>query len=305
MGWGWGMIGAALALVAAAPAVDPAIRAWAFIGLNGADTRPDDTTMQLLPGTTATFTAATIRDMGHAVDWFPAAHAPPPAVVAGRGGATMACGYCHLAGGDGRVENASLAGLPADYIRAQVAAFAAGTRTSAAPDYLPAKLMAQVAKTVAPADVAAAAAYFTATPFRTHVRVVEAATIPATVPGRFVLVRAGEGTEPIAGRIVEMPDDVDAFEKRDPRVTYTAFVPPGSLRAGAAVAGRISCAGCHGAGMKLWGAGRSPTYIVRQLLAFRSGARHDADAAPMTAVAAQLSDRDMVAVAAYWGSLKP
>ena len=307
MAWRWGLAGAALALTAAAPAVDPAIHAWAFIG--NTSQRPaagyDSTTPRSLPGATATFTDAQIHDLGHAVDWLPGTHAPLPAVVAGRGGTALACGYCHLAGGGGRVENASLAGLPAEYIREQVAAFAAGTRAAAASDYVPSRYMAMVARAVAPADLAAAATYFAAIPFKSHVRVVEAATVPAVVADHFILTPAGEGTEPIAGRIVEMPDDIEAFEKRDPRVSYTAFVPPGSLHAGAAVAARIGCVSCHGAGMKLWGAGRSPTYIVRQLLAFRSGARHDAEAAPMTAVAAQLSDRDIVAVAAYWGSLKP
>ncbi len=258
-----------------------------------------------LPGATATFTEAQIHDLGHAVDWFPAAHAPLPAVVAGRGGTAMACGYCHLAGGGGRVENASLAGLPADYIKEQVAAFAAGTRTGAAPDYMPSRYMAMVAKSVAPADLAAAAAYFAAIPFTSHVRVVEAATVPATVADRFILMPSGAGTEPIGNRIVEMPDDLEAFEKRDPRVTYTAFVPPGSLDRGKAVVRRVGCTGCHGDGMKVWGAGRSPTYIFRQLIAFRTGARHDDGAAPMTAVAGKLTPADMVAVAAYWGSLRP
>jgi cytochrome c553 len=296
-----------LVLVAASPiTVDPTIRAWAFITPPKAAmaAQTDATAPRSLPGATARFTDATIGDLGHTVDWFPKAHAPMPPVVADRGGA-MACGYCHLAGGEGRVENASLAGVPANYIREQVAAFATDTRTAAAPDYLPSRLMNAVAKSTSPADVAAAATYFSAARFVSHVRVVEAATIPATVSGRFIRVRAATGTEPIADRIVEMPDDMAAFELRDPRVTYTAFVPPGSLARGRAVVARIGCAACHGAGMKLWGAGRSPTYIFRQLLAFRSGARHDVDAAPMTAVAARLTPHEMIAVAAYWGSLRP
>lgn len=153
-----GLAVVSLALAAAAPAVDPAIPAWAFIPLpRVASSPPDRMTLRSLPGTTPTFTDVAIDDLGHAVDWFPGSHAPLPAVVAGRGGGTMACGYCHLPGDDGRAENASLAGLPADYIRAQVAAFAAGTRTAAVPDYLPSQLMHQIAQAVAPADFASAA----------------------------------------------------------------------------------------------------------------------------------------------------
>jgi cytochrome c553 len=50
-------------------------------------------------------------------------------------------------------------------------------------------------------------------------------------------------------------------------------------------------------------AGRYPTYIVRQLLAFKTGARYTAASQPMQAVVARLSVEDMIAVAAYAASL--
>ena len=52
-------------------------------------------------------------------------------------------------------------------------------------------------------------------------------------------------------------------------------------------------------------AGRSPTYIVRQLLAFRSGARSAEAGAPMMPVVALMSVDDMIATAAYAASLEP
>ncbi len=299
---------AAIALTgAAAPAVDPAILGWAYI-VARTPLLPggwDAATPRSLPGSTASFTDAQLHGLTRAIDWFPARHAPLPKAVAGAGG-IPACGFCHLPGGEGRVENASLAGLPASYIRQQVAAFADGTRTSPVPGYFPSATMAMVAQRVPPAEIAAAAEYFAHLRYTPRIRVVEAATIPAMTAHDFILSRApAGGSEAIAGRIVETPDDIEAFEKRDPRGTSTAYVPPGSLAAGAAVVERVGCVNCHGTGMKLWGAGRSPTYIVRQLLAFQTGPRHDVEAAPMTAVAEQLSPADMVAVAAYWGSLKP
>ncbi len=52
-------------------------------------------------------------------------------------------------------------------------------------------------------------------------------------------------------------------------------------------------------------AGRSPTYIVRELILFRTGKRSNPEAAPMRLEASQLSVRDMIAVAAYAASRKP
>jgi len=54
----------------------------------------------------------------------------PEVVARGRKPQVHACGYCHLPDGQGRPENAPLAGLPAAYIEAQVAAFRSGARRS-------------------------------------------------------------------------------------------------------------------------------------------------------------------------------
>ncbi len=52
-------------------------------------------------------------------------------------------------------------------------------------------------------------------------------------------------------------------------------------------------------------AGRSPSNLLRQLINFRTGVRHtDADV-PMHAVVNALSLDDMIAAAAYAGSLAP
>jgi len=69
-----------------------------------------------------------------------------------------------------------------------------------------------------------------------------------------------------------------------------------------------SCAACHGAdGMSsnpLWPnlAGQHAAYLVKQLEAFKSGARKDP---VMSAMAAPLSKQDMENVAAYYASLTP
>jgi cytochrome c553 len=52
-------------------------------------------------------------------------------------------------------------------------------------------------------------------------------------------------------------------------------------------------------------AGRSPSYLLRQLLGFAAGSRSTPEAAPMRAVAAALGLADKIAAVAYAGSLPP
>ncbi len=296
-------------LAAAAPApLDPAVIAWAFPG--GQRPPPpggwDATTAVALTGSAVRYTEARLHDLQHAVDWFPASHPKLPEVVAhGRAPRVKACAFCHQPGGEGRPENASLAGLDRAYIEEQVAAFADGSRGAAVDGWRPHVAMTETAHAATPADIHAAAVYYHGLRYRSHLRVVETATVPAVHAEAFVLATGPGPREPIGQRIVETPVDFEGFERRDPRTAYIAFVPPGSIARGRAVAARVGCAACHGAGMKLWGAGRSPSYIVRQLLAFRGGARHDPESGPMRTVAAGLTTGDMIAVAAYWATLAP
>jgi len=77
------------------------------------------------------------------------------------------------------------------------------------------------------------------------------------------------------------------------------------LAAGKAKA--ASCAGCHGAdgisNNPLWPnlAGQKAPYLVKQLKAFRDGARQDP---MMSAMARPLTDADIENLAAYYSSLK-
>ncbi len=71
-----------------------------------------------------------------------------------------------------------------------------------------------------------------------------------------------------------------------------------------------ACAGCHGP--DLMGiddvppiAGRSPSYLARQLYDFQQGTRNGASAPLMRVVVANLSEEDMVAITAYVASLGP
>lgn len=272
-----------------------------------------------VPGSPVTYTEAQLNDLFTAPDWFPRSHTPMPAVVArGRAPDLYACGFCHTPSGQGRPENASLAGLPANYIVHQLADMKSGARHGAAPGaYRPSERMFEVAQHATASEVAAAAEYFSRQPYRPHVRVVEQARVPRSqVIGWVYAAVPGGGDEPLGQRLMEFTPDPGRHERRDDGLVYTAYVPAGSLARGRLLArgggdkAAPPCITCHG--NQLQGtaviprlAGRSPTYLLRQLLAFKSGARAGTNGQLMRMVVANLQIGDMIDVAAYAASQQP
>ena len=281
--------------------------------------QPDPTTPLRLPGSDQSFTLAQVRDLFAAPDWYPGRHPTMPSIVAyGRKPAVYACGYCHLPDGQGRPENAALAGLSAAYIEAQVADIRSGARRSAwLRANLPTDYMRASAEHATDAEVASAAEYFSGRRLTRRVEVVEATLIPRVVESGWVHVVAGaDDTETLGQRIIEVAIDHERHELRDSASGYRAYVPKGSITRGQTIAQSgqggpaLACAACHGPDLRGVGvipplAGRSPTYIVRQLLAFRTGSRSSAAGASMMPVVAQMSIDDMIATAAYAASLAP
>ena len=278
----------------------------------------DSVTPMHLKGSRHTFTVAQTKNQNTPPDWYPSLHPRMPASVSrGRVGSLSACGYCHLPDGQGRSENATLAGLSADYILRQLDDMKSLTRRSAMPGWAPYNGMHRVADSVTADEARTAAHYFARIRARRRFAVVERAAIPATYQVAYLYaVKRDGGTEPIDGRLIEVADDLERHELRDPNATYTAFVPPGSIAAGRRIAMAKektplrACASCHGPSLLGVGpvppiAGRSPSYLLRQLLAFRTGARATSTSAPMQAVASSLSLDEMIAVSAYAGSLRP
>jgi cytochrome c553 len=260
------------------------------------------------------FTKTQLTNLYFAPDWHPESHSPMPEIVLrGRAPGTYACGYCHLPGGQGRPENAALAGLPAAYIVQQVADFKSGARRSAwhGASYLPFDLMRQVAANADESDVAAAAAYFSAQRLRPRVTVIERTRIPRMQAANWIYVPDPRGGEEALGqRLIEWAPDESRHENRDDEMRYSAFVPPGSVKRGRMLAtGRRgepaqACTACHGEHLQGTGsipplAGRSPTYLLRQLVGFRTHDRAGMAGAPMQAVIATLGLLDMIAIAAY------
>jgi cytochrome c553 len=280
---------------------------------------PDDGLEKTIPGSKTSFTRKQISDLFNAHDWFPEDHPTMPDVVAhGRGPEVRACGMCHLPNGKGRPENAPLAGLSATYIAQQIADFQSGRRRSAVPTTRPQTFMVETAKHASDEEVKVAAAYFSELTYRPWIRVIEAETVPKTevIFGTLWAPAPGTETEPLGHRIVEIPENLERTELRDPRSGFVAYVPVGSLAQGEKLAttggdGKtIPCATCHGPGLKGLGAvppiaGRSTSYIVRQIYDIQSGARAGSASLLMQPVVAKLTTDDMISLAAYVASLAP
>jgi cytochrome c553 len=292
---------------------------WAYV-MNPPDFKPspDDGSPRRVPDSDAAFTLTQLRDLFSAPDWHPGDHPPMPDIVArGRKPDVFACGVCHRADGPGGPENSSLAGLPKAYIVQQMTDFKSGARTTSVPERLPSKLMIALSKGVTDAEIDAAAGYFSALRQRANIRVVETDSVPKTYATGWFLAAVTTGEkEPLGQRIVEVPEDLERFVSRDSRARFIAYVPMGSVNKGAALASTgasgktVPCGGCHGVDLKGVASvpgisGRSPSYMVRQLHDFKSGARAGKDSALMKASVEKLTVEDLVALAAYAASLSP
>ena len=280
---------------------------------------PPDATPKKLPGSDAAFTLAQIRDRFGPADWYPGDHPAMPEIVAkGRRPDVLACALCHYPNGRGRPENAAVSALPVEYFIQTMNDFKSGVRKSAEPRKANTNTMITIAKGMSDDDIRTAAGYFAAMPWTPWIKVVEAEMVPKTVNqgGMFVRIEgAPPATEPLAQRIVEMPENTEQTQLRNPRSGFVAYVPVGSIKKGEALAttggGRtVNCHVCHGPGLKGLGpvpglAGRSPSYMVRQMYDMQQGARKGVWTDLMRPVLAKLTNEDLVAIAAYSASLAP
>lgn len=280
-------------------------------------------------GSAAAYSRVDIRDGSNVIDWFPGDHPPMSNVIAhgpaSFGSPTRGCASCHLPNGKGRPENAPVAGLPVTYFIRQLEDFKNGVRLSADPRKPNTVTMAALAKAMSDAEMKEAAEYFGAIKWTPWVRVVETDLVPKTkIEGNLFLAIADAKTEPIAGRIIETPENIEQAEGlRNPHSGFVAYVPVGSLKKGrelvttggativngAIAPGKtVACATCHGPDLMGLAdvpgiAGRSPSYLVRQLYDMQQGTRKGPSAPLMQPVVAQLTADDLVAIAAYVTSL--
>jgi cytochrome c553 len=299
----------------ALPAQAAELPEWAYPP--GPPPKPVDAVVKKsLPGSTRQYTQKEIDDRFNPPDWYPEDHPPMPEVVAhGRPPNGWACDLCHLTSGGGHPESAGISGLPAGYIVRQMEEFKAGVRKG-----MRGTVMIQIAKGISDEDTKAAAEYFASIKYPVWYKVVETDTVPKSYLGngamRFAVEGAGAGTEPIGNRIIELPQNDEAAESRDPRTGFVAHVPTGSVKKGEEIvttgaAGKtLACAICHGPDLKGLGdvppiVGRSPMYIYRQLNDIKIGTRNGSLVPLMKAVVAKLDDADMIAISAYLTTKAP
>jgi cytochrome c553 len=277
-----------------------------------------DNSPKHLAGSSSEFTRAQIGDRFGPADWYPGDHPRMPEIVAhGRKPDIWACALCHYPNGKGRPENAGVAGLPVSYFVHQMHDFRDGRRKSADAQKKNTNLMIAYAKAMTDEEIKQAAEYFGSMKWTPWIKAVETDRVPKTrlSVGMFLSLPGNE-KEPLGQRIIEMPADAEATETlRDPRSGFIAYVPFGSIQKGeelvTAGGGKtVPCTVCHGADLKGIGpvpgiAGRSPSYLVRQLYDMQQNVRNGEWTSLMKSAVSRLSEEDMLNIAAYASSRTP
>ena len=102
---------------------------------------------------------------------------------------------------------------------------------------------------------------------------------------------------------------------RNPRVGFIAYVPQGYINRGAVLvttgaarrnlAAPATAATCRGMGDVPAIAGRSPSYLMRQMVDMRAHTRTGPGAELMMPVVGQMNNADLMAVAAFVASRAP
>jgi len=296
---------------------------WAYGAGDRGARYADDGKPKHLTGSTRAYTFTQVEDSFAPADWYPQDHPPMPLlpVATGRKPDVRACSWCHLPNGFGHPQSASLAGLSTDYLAQQLANFKSGARHSSVGN----SIMLTITRAMAPEEARAAVTYYSKLQRRPWIKVVETTMTPKTeiVEGGLRIPQVPEILEPLGDRVVEVPQFPARTQIYDSHAGFVAYVPLGSIKRGqdlvATGQGKVQpCSRCHGKDYRGVEhpldsapptpalAGRSATYIVRQLYDFNSGARSDKEAAAwMRPVAMQMSLRDMIDAAAYLSSLAP
>ena len=284
---------------------------WAFQTTAPDAPEAEETDPVRIPGSERTYTREEIGDISNPPDWFPEENAPKPRVVLQGQGDAFACGSCHLMSGLGHPESADLAGLPASYIVQQLRDFRSEVRKDISR-------MNSISAELTEEDMENAAEWFSSLTPEPWNRVIETDSVPRTYvgEGRMRFVHPDGGTESIGNRIITLPENRARARSRDPKSGFIAYVPTGSIARGEDLVlnggnGKtIACTICHGDDLRGLAdvprlAGVHSIYLARQLYLFQNGERNGIGAELMDRPVEQLSAEDIVAIAAYLGSLEP
>ena len=256
----------------------------------------DSITPLRVPGSKLSFTRAQIANPFGPADWFPDDHPTMPDVVAhGRESAQpqiWACGYCHYPNGKGRPENANIAGLSYDYIVQQLMDFRSGARQTSDPRKANTAQMAGFASDDGRGDQGGRKILFinagnALDQSRGERDRAENSNAQRDDVSHACGFRSRERTAGSAHHrnASECGRDREFCATRG--LEFVAYVPTGSLKKGRALvengvtasAGKVTpCTACHELDLRGLGpvprlAGRSPSYIARQLYDMQHGNR--------------------------------
>ena len=161
-----------------------AVLPWAYV-LNDPTSAnaeaPDPDEVVTVPGSSVSMPRSAININNGPPDWHPDDHPPMPELVAkGGGDGVVACGYCHLPNGQGKPENAGVAGQPYEYIVQQMADWRNGLRKTGEPRMGPPAFMERIGLAASDEQARVAAEYFSSIDFKPWVRVVETDMVPET-----------------------------------------------------------------------------------------------------------------------------
>jgi len=292
-------------------------------GMRPNDDEAEVTKVWTVTGSDQQFTRLDFRSHTSYPEWFPNDYPQPmPSVnMVGSeslGNTARACSLCHLANGKGRPENAPPGGQPAAYTIQQLNDMRNDLRNTSDPRKSNTHTMIRLTKEMTEDEMLESAEYFSAIPWTPWMRVIETDLVPEMelhTNDMFITVGT-DHTVPIAGRIIETPEsELNANYLRDSRSGWNVYVPVGSLAKGEELVttggGKtVSCGVCHGPDLMGLGsmpgiAGRSPSYMMRQLWDMRQGTRKGPQAALMMPVIENLTVEDMTNIVAYLASLMP
>jgi len=178
--------------------------------------------------------------------------------------------------------------------------------------------MVRLAKGMTDQEMQEIAEYYEAVPWTPWIRVIETDMAPAMhlEEGNMFITMGVEPALPLNGIIIESPENErESNYLRSPRSGWNAYVPVGSLAKGEELVttggGKtVACNVCHGADLMGVGimpgiAGRSPSYMMRQLWDMRQGTRRGPNVALMMPIIENLTVEDMNNIVAYLASLMP
>ena len=192
--------------------------------------------------------------------------------------------------------------------------FKSGQRAGAA-----AGAMIGMAKVLSEDEVQTAVDYYAKLkPPAGYNKVVETDTVPKSYVGAggMRLPAKDGGTEPIGDRIIVLPQDAAEAKLRDPHVGLRRLRAARQRRRGQGAGHhrrqrqdravrRLPRTGAQGLGEVPPIVGRTATYLFRQLNDIQTDTRKGPGVALMKPVVANLTQHDMIAIAAYVQSLAP